>query len=66
MKMINGLFLIAVWVIGAGCVSSSQTNSGNFPADCQSEKQNIVFIEKCEVVKLGWRGANGSDFIIGQ
>lgn len=64
MKMINGAMIVAVMVIGAGCVGSVQKNTEISHARCPNVKQNFANSEKCEAPKLGWKGASGSDFII--
>ncbi|MDH7791423.1 hypothetical protein QBD00_002333 [Ochrobactrum sp. AN78] len=66
MKIINCYLLVAVMVVGTGCVGPAQKNIGITAAECEPAKQNTTFNEKCDPPKLGWKGANGSDFIISQ
>lgn len=62
-KSINTVILVSVMVVGAGCVSSGQRNQIS-AADCVVTKYTQTFNEKCGTPRLGWKGANGSDFII--
>ncbi len=64
MNLINGAMLVAVMVIGAGCVGSVQKNASVSVAECADVKQNVANSEKCKAPRLGWEGANGSDFNI--
>ncbi|MFC7067878.1 hypothetical protein [Brucella rhizosphaerae] len=66
MKMINGTLLAAVMIVGAGCVSSVQKNTEISASECLRANHNVALNKKCNALKLGWKGASGSDFIIRQ
>jgi len=66
MNFIKVSLSIAMMVIIAGCVNSKQGNI-NFSADeCLLVKNGDSFYSKCDVPKLGWKGANGSGLIFSQ
>lgn len=66
MKSINGFLLGAVVVVATGCVSSAPENKNVLLGECAFAQQSKSFKEECDTPKLGWKGANGSDFIISQ
>ncbi len=60
-KVVRGFLLVSVVVIAAGCVSSGQKMEVS-AAECALARHSETFKEKCNVPKLGWKGANASDF----
>lgn len=63
MNVINGLILVTLVLIGAGCSISGQ-NAEVFVAEHAFAKRCETFNNKCEMPKLGWKGASGNDFVI--
>lgn len=64
MKFINAALLVAIMVTGAGCVSAVRNDVRASQADCANTHHGRTFNENCDAPKLGWKGANGSDFLI--
>jgi len=64
MKFINAALLVATMITGAGCVSAAQNDIRSIQADCVNANHGRTFNENCDAPKLGWKGANGSDFLI--
>lgn len=60
MKVVRGFLLVSVVVHAAGCVSSGQKDVS--VAECALAGHGETFKEKCNAPKLGWKGANASDF----
>ncbi len=61
MKVVRGFLLVSVVVLAAGCVSSGQKIEVS-AAECALARHSETFKEKCSAPKLGWKGANASDF----
>lgn len=61
MKVVRDFLLVSVVVLAAGCVSSGQKIEIS-AAECALAGHSETFKEKCNAPKLGWKGANASDF----
>ncbi len=61
MNVVRGFLLLSVVVFAAGCVSSGQKIEVS-AAESALARHSETFKEKCNVPKLGWKGANASDF----
>ncbi|KAB2730066.1 hypothetical protein [Brucella intermedia] len=64
MNVVRGFLLISVVVLAAGCVSSGQKDVS--AEECALAGHDETFKEKCNAPKLGWKGANASDFTFSQ
>lgn len=65
MKSINIMILVSVMVVGVGCASLGQRPQIS-AADCVVTKHTQTFNKKCSALRLGWKGASGSDFTFSQ
>lgn len=65
MNVINGIILSAVILLSAGCYTSGQKVEIS-AAEHVSAKRYQTSKHKSDVPKLGWKGANGSDYLINQ
>lgn len=66
MKFIKVSLSIALMVVIAGCTNSKQENIKFSADECLRVKNGDSFYSKCELPKLGWKGANGSGLIFSQ
>ncbi|UXO85225.1 hypothetical protein [Brucella intermedia] len=61
MNVVRGFLLVSLVVLAAGCVSSGQKIEVS-AAECALAGHGGTINEKCSAPKLGWKGANASDF----
>jgi hypothetical protein len=66
MKIINGFLFGALLVVVAGCVGNAPEGQNVLSAECSLSRTSKRLDQKCDVHRLGWKGANGSDYFIGQ
>ncbi len=66
MKIINVVLFGVLLVIEAGCLGNAPESPHVLSTECALSRTGERLGQKCDVYRLGWRGANGGDYFISQ